>query len=77
MSEQKQENVIFIKDQKHDVDLMKPEQQFWVAQMKVLSVELNNLRAAMDKLQRSFNTYQDDLFKSLEEKEAEEAEVVN
>jgi hypothetical protein len=77
MSEQKQENVIFIKDQKHDVDLMKPEQQFWVAQMKVLSVELNNLRAAMDKLQRSFNTYQDDLFKSLEEKETEEAEVVN
>ena len=77
MSEQKQENVIFIKDQKHDVDLMKPEQQFWVAQMKVLSVELNNLRAAMDKLQRSFNTYQDDLFKSLEEKEPEEAEVVN
>ncbi len=77
MSEQKQENVIFIKDQKHDVDLMKPEQQFWVAQMKVLSVELNNLRAAMDKLQRSYNTYQDDLFKSLEEKETEEAEVVN
>lgn len=77
MSEQKQENVIFIKDQKHDVDLMKPEQQFWVGQMKVLSVELNNLRAAMDKLQRSFNTYQDDLFKSLEENETEEAEVVN
>ncbi len=55
-----------INNTKHDVSQMDDQQKYYISQLKVLNQDANNLRANLDRVQRSINSFQADLIKSVE-----------
>ena len=66
-----------INNTKHDVSQMDDQQKYYISQLKLLSQDANTLRANLDRVQRSINSFQADLIKSVEGSEPEVAEAVN
>lgn len=66
-----------INDTKHDVSKMDDQQKYYISQLKLLSQDANNLRANLDRVQRSINSFQSDLIKSVEGSEPEPTEAMN
>ena len=65
-----------INNTKHDVSQMDDQQRYYISQLKVLNQDANNLRANLDRVQRSINSFQADLIASVEG-EPEAIEAVN
>lgn len=66
-----------INDTKHDVSKMDDQQKYYISQLKVLNQDANTLRANLDRVQRSINSFQSDLIKSVEGSEPEPTEAMN
>ena len=66
-----------INNTKHDVSQMDDQQKYYISQLKVLNQDANNLRANLDRVQRSINSFQSDLIASVEGSEPEVAEAIN
>jgi len=74
MTEETNVEYLTINNTKHDVSQMDDQQRYYISQLKVLNQDANNLRANLDRVQRSINSFQADLIKSVEgEPEAVEA----
>ena len=74
MTEESNVEYLTINNTKHDVSQMDDQQKYYISQLKVLNSDANNLRANLDRVQRSINSFQADLIKSVEgEPEAVEA----
>ena len=74
MTEESNVEYLTINNTKHDVSQMDDQQKYYISQLKVLNQDANNLRANLDRVQRSINSFQSDLIKSVEgEPEATEA----
>jgi prefoldin subunit 5 len=56
---------------------MDDQQRYYISQLKVLNQDANNLRANLDRVQRSINSFQSDLIASVEGSEPEVAEAIN
>jgi prefoldin subunit 5 len=56
---------------------MDDQQRYYISQLKVLNQDANNLRANLDRVQRTINSFQADLIASVEGSEPEVAEAVN
>ena len=66
-----------INNTKHDVSQMDDQQRYYISQLKLLNQDANNLRANLDRVQRSINSFQADLIASVEGSEPEVAEAIN
>jgi prefoldin subunit 5 len=74
MTEESNVEYLTINNTKHDVSQMDDQQRYYISQLKLLNQDANNLRANLDRVQRSINSFQADLIKSVEgEPEAVEA----
>ena len=65
-----------INNTKHDGSQMDDQQKYYISQLKLLNADANTLRANLDRVQRSINSFQADLIKSVEGSEPEVAEAV-
>ena len=77
MTEESNVEYLTINNTKHDVSQMDDQQKYYISQLKLLSQDANTLRANLDRVQRSINSFQADLIKSVEGSEPEVAEAVN
>ena len=77
MTEESNVEYLTINNTKHDVSQMDDQQRYYISQLKLLSQDANNLRANLDRVQRSINSFQADLIASVENSEPEVAEAVN
>jgi len=77
MAEESNVEYLTINNTKHDVSQMDDQQRYYISQLKVLNQDANNLRANLDRVQRSINSFQADLIASVEGSEPEVAEATN
>jgi prefoldin subunit 5 len=77
MTEESNVEYLTINNTKHDVSQMDDQQRYYISQLKVLNQDANNLRANLDRVQRSINSFQSDLIASVEGSEPEVAEAIN
>ena len=77
MTEESNVEYLTINNTKHDVSQMDDQQRYYISQLKVLNQDANNLRANLDRVQRSINSFQADLIASVEGSEPEVAEAIN
>ena len=77
MTEESNVEYLTINNTKHDVSQMDDQQKYYISQLKLLSQDANNLRANLDRVQRSINSFQADLIASVEGSEPEVAEAIN
>ena len=70
-----EENVRYLQigKEKHDIDKLSDEQKYWIKQLEFLQVRENELSAELDRVRRTKNTFQNDLFASLQTEEANDA----
>ena len=66
MTEETNIEYLTINNTKHDVSQMDDQQKYYISQLKVLNQDANNLRANLDRVQRSINSFQTDLIASVE-----------
>ena len=66
-----------INNTKHDVSQMDDQQKYYISQLKLLNQDANNLRANLDRVQRSINSFQSDLIASVEGGQPEVEEAIN
>ena len=69
-----EENVRYLQigEDKHDIEKQSDEQKYWIKQLEFLQVRENELSAELDRVRRTKNTFQNDLFASLQTEEAAE-----
>ena len=77
MTEESNVEYLTINNKQHDVSQMDDQQKYYISQLKLLSQDANNLRANLDRVQRSINSFQADLIASVEGSEPEVAEAIN
>ena len=77
MTEESNVEYLTINNTKHDVSQMDDQQRYYISQLKLLNQDANNLRANLDRVQRSINSFQADLIASVEGSEPEVAEAIN
>ena len=77
MTEESNVEYLTINNTKHDVSPMDDQQRYYISQLKLLNQDANNLRANLDRVQRSISSFQADLIASVEGSEPEVAEAIN
>jgi prefoldin subunit 5 len=77
MTEESNVEYLTINNTKHDVSQMDDQQKYYISQLKVLNQDANNLRANLDRVQRSINSFQSDLIASVEGGQPEVEEAIN
>ena len=67
-----EENVRYLQigKEKHDIYKLSDEQKYRIKQLEFLQVRENELSAELDRVRRTKNTFQNDLFASLQTEEA-------